>query len=78
VNGKLVEFYVLDTSGSIGCDVSRVDPTCPCPLGKSESVLFHEAEQAQTRDCMLSDAMVPLVLPTFGELGTTGEGYLQN
>jgi hypothetical protein len=46
VNGKCVDFHVFDTSGSVGCDVTIVDPTCPSYLGKSESVLFLEAEQA--------------------------------
>jgi hypothetical protein len=40
VNGKRVDFHVFDTSGSVGCDLTIVDPTCPSYLGKSESVLF--------------------------------------
>jgi hypothetical protein len=45
-NGKRVDFHMFDTSGSVGCDVTVVDPTCPSYLGKSESVLFREDEQA--------------------------------
>jgi hypothetical protein len=29
VNGKRVDFFVLDPSGSVGFDVTVVDPTCP-------------------------------------------------
>jgi hypothetical protein len=48
-------------------------------LGKSESVLFREAEQAKTRKHVLDGAtMVPLVMSTFGKLGPAAEGYLQN
>jgi hypothetical protein len=46
VNGKRVAFHVLDTSGSVGCDVTIVDPTCPASLGKSEYDMFRDTEQA--------------------------------
>jgi hypothetical protein len=70
---------VFDTSGSVGCDVTIVDPTCPAYSGKSESVLFREAEQAKTWKHVLNGAtMVTLVMSTFGKLGTAAEGYLQN
>jgi hypothetical protein len=74
-----VDFHVFDTSGSVGCDVTTVDPACPSYLGKSESVLFREAEQAKTRKHVLNCAiMVPLVTSTVGKLGPGAEGYLQN
>jgi hypothetical protein len=48
-------------------------------LGKSESVLFREAEQAKTRKHVLNGAtMVPLVMSAFGKLGPAAEGYLQS
>jgi hypothetical protein len=51
--------HVFDTSGNVGCDDTIVDPTCSY-LGKSESVLFREAEQAKTRKHVLNGAtMVP-------------------
>jgi hypothetical protein len=79
VNGKRVGFHVFVTSGSVGCDVTMKDPTCPSYLGKSESVLFREAEQAKTRKHVLNGAtMVPLVMSAFGKLGPAAEGYLQN
>jgi hypothetical protein len=66
-------------SGGSGCDVTIVDPTCPSYLGKSEAVLFLEAEQAKTRKHVLNGAtMVPLVMSTFGKLGTAAEGNSQN
>jgi hypothetical protein len=66
-------------SGSVGCDVTIVDPTCPSYLGKSESVLFRDAEQAKTRKHVLNGAtMVPLVMSMLGKLGPAAEGYLQN
>jgi hypothetical protein len=69
---------MFDTLGSVGCDVTIVDPTCPSYLGKSESDLFCEAEQANTRKHVLNGStMVPLVMSTFGKLGPA-EGYLQN
>jgi hypothetical protein len=47
-----------------------VDPTCSY-LVKSDTVLFREAEQAKIRKHVLNDAtMVPLVMSTFGKLGT--------
>jgi hypothetical protein len=46
LNGKRVDFHVFDTCGSVGCGVTIVDPICPSYLGKSESDLFREAEQA--------------------------------
>jgi hypothetical protein len=50
----------LPTSGSVRCDVTIVDPTCSSYLGKSESALFREAEQAKTRKHVLNGAtMVP-------------------
>jgi hypothetical protein len=70
---------VLDTSGSVGCDVTIVNPTCPSHLWKSESDLFREAEQARTRKHVLNCAnMVPLVMSTVGKFGPGAEGYLQN
>jgi hypothetical protein len=79
VNGKRVDFHAFNTSGSVGCDVTIVDPTCPSYLGKSESVMFREAEQAETRKHVLNGAtMVPLVMSTFGKLGPAAELYLQN
>jgi hypothetical protein len=48
-------------------------------LGKFESVLFREAEQAKTSKHVLNGGtMVPLVLSTFGKLGPAAEGYLQS
>jgi hypothetical protein len=77
-NGKRVDFHVFDTSVSVGCDVTIVDPTCPY-LGKSEAVLFRAAEQAKTRKHVLNGTtMVPLVMSTFGKLGSPADGYLQN
>jgi hypothetical protein len=79
VNGKRVDFHVFDTSGSVGCDVTIVDPTCPTYLGKSESALFRDAEKAKSRKHVLNGAtMVPLVMSTFGKLAPAAEGYLQN
>jgi hypothetical protein len=79
VNGKRVDFHVFDNSGSVGCDVTIVDSTCPSYLGKSKAVLFREAEQAKSRKHVLKGAtMVPLVMSTFGKLGPAAEGYLQN
>jgi hypothetical protein len=53
-----------------------VDPTFPSYLGKSESDLFREAEQAKTRKHVLKGtAMVPLVMSSFGKLGPAAEGY---
>jgi hypothetical protein len=73
VNGKRVD--VLHVSGSVGCDVTIVDPTCPSYLGKSESALFRKAEQAKTRKHVLNGAAtVPLVMSTFGKLGPAAEG----
>jgi hypothetical protein len=69
MNGKRVDFHVFDTFGSVGCDGTIVDPTCPSYLGRSESVSFPEAEQAKTRKPVLNGAtMVPLVMSTFGKL----------
>jgi hypothetical protein len=79
VNGKRVDFHVLDTSGSVGCDVTLANPTCSSYLGKSGSAWFREAEQAKTRKHVLNGAtMVPVVLSTFGKLGPAAAGYLQN
>jgi hypothetical protein len=78
VNGKRVDFHVFDTSGSVGCDVTIVDPTYPSYLGKSESVLFRSADQAKTRKHVLNGAtMVPVVISKFDKLGPAAEGYLQ-
>jgi hypothetical protein len=50
--------------------ITIVDPTCSSHLGKSESVLFREAEQAKTRKHVLKGAtMVPLVVSTLESLG---------
>jgi hypothetical protein len=49
LNGKRVDFHALDTSGSVGCDVTIVDPTCPSYLGKPESVLLREAEHSDVQ-----------------------------
>jgi hypothetical protein len=74
-----VDFHAFATSGSVGCDVTIVDPTCPAYSGKSASVLFREAEQAKTRKHVLNGAlMVPSVISTFGKLGPAAEGCLQN
>jgi hypothetical protein len=79
VNGKCVDFHVFDTSGSVGCDVTMADRTCPSYLGKSESVLLREAEQAKTSKHVLNGAtMDPSIMSTFGKLDPTAEGYLQN
>jgi hypothetical protein len=67
VNGKRVDFHVFDTAGSVECIVTIVDPTCPSNLGKSEYVLFREAEQAWTKNHLLNGATtVPFVMSTFG------------
>jgi hypothetical protein len=79
VNDKRVEIDVFDTSGSVGCDVTIEDPACPSYLGKSESVLFREGEQAKTREHVFNGAtMVRLDVSTFGKLQPAAEGYLQN
>jgi hypothetical protein len=44
VNGKRLDFHVFDTSGSVGCDVTILDPTCPSCLGQFEFFSFGEAQ----------------------------------
>jgi hypothetical protein len=65
VSGRCVAFH-LDTSGILRCDVTIVDATRPFYLGKSDPVLFRDAEQAKTRTHVLNGAiMIFLVMYTF-------------
>jgi hypothetical protein len=49
VNGKRVDFRVFDTSGSVGCDVTIVDSTCPSYLGKYSSVVLRYVRLGRVR-----------------------------
>ncbi len=79
VNGKRVDFHVFDLSGSVGADNMIVDPTAPSYSGYSEAGLFAKFEKMKRDKHVLHGAtMVPLVMTTFGKLGPSAEGYLQN
>ena len=66
-------------AGSIGADVMIVDPTGPCYVrrGLDEARLFSECEGAKRNKHVLNGAtMVPWVVPTFGKLGPSAQGFL--
>jgi hypothetical protein len=66
VNGRCVVFH-LDNSGILRCDVTIVEATRPCYLGKSDSVLLRDAEQAKTRKHVLNGTVkISHVMHTFG------------
>jgi hypothetical protein len=66
VNGRCVDFH-LDNLAILGCDVTIMNATHPSYLGKSDSALFCDAEQAKTRKHVLNGAItISLVMYTFG------------
>ena len=46
VNGRRVDFHLFDMAGSVGADVTIVDPTAPCYVkrGLDEARLLRECE----------------------------------
>ena len=79
VNGRRVDFLVFDFAGSIGADVMITDPTVPSYVEKGwdESRLLREFERAKREKHVLNGAtMIPLVMTTFGKLGSSAVSYL--
>ena len=81
VNGKRVNFHLVDLAGSIGVDVMIVDPTAPSYIrrGLDEARVISDCEVAKRNKHVLNGAtMVPLVITTFGKLGPSAQGFLQS
>ena len=81
VNGKRVDFHLVDLAGSIGADVMTVDLTAPSYIrrGLDEATLMSDCEVAKRNKHVLNGAtMVPLVMTTFGKLGPSAQGFLQS
>ena len=53
VNGKRIDFYLVDMAGSVGADVMIVHPTAPCYLrrGLDEASLFTLNHRCDPRTC---------------------------
>ena len=81
VNGKRVDFHLVDLAGSIGADVLIVDPTAPSYIrrGLDEARLISHCEVAKRNKHVLNGAtMVPLAKTNFGKLGPSAQGFLQS
>ena len=81
VNGKRVDFHLVDLAGSIGADVMIVDPIAPSYVepGLDEASLFSGCIDTKRNQHVLNGAtMFPLVVTTFGKLGPVAQGFLQS
>ena len=81
VNGKRVDFHLVDLAGSIGADAIIVHPTAPSYIrhGLDEVKLISDCDVAKRSKHVLNGAtMLPSVMTTFGKLGLSAQGILQS